>query len=264
MTRTIRNTTGTLLAAMFAVLFVLSSCLLTHAENSYVTRELQVSQSVMASANSSKVKVSYVLTPARTGIPMPVDGEGDARSSFSLTGTDIEKMTVTFTEPGLYEYTLVGTVTTPKNATFTDSDFAAEKDATSITHVFGYKVLSADDGSLEVIPYTCEDKDIEILDKGAGLLVKNYLAVDEPTTTSTTTTTKKPAAKPTRNNGSSHSGNNTSGSGSSRNGTTRGGRVNTGDESQLLLWLTLLAVAGLGLVIIILAKRRRDDEEETK
>ncbi len=257
MTRAIRKTTGTVLAAILAVFFVLSSCLMTQAASTSVTRELQVSQSVKASANSSKVKVSYVLTPARTSNPMPVDAEGDARSSFSLTGTDLEKMTVTFTEPGLYEYTLVGTLTTPKNATFTDSKYAAETDATTITHVFGYKVLSADDGSLEVIPYTCDDKDIEILENGSGLLVKNYLKVNEPTTTTTTKPTTKPTTRTSGSNG-------TTSKGTTKSTTTRGGRVNTGDESQLVLWVTLLAVAGLGLIIIILAKRRRDDEEETK
>ena len=107
------------------------------------------------------------------------------------------------------------------------------------------------------IPYICQSGSPIFSDPDENgyptkLTLVNSIKGKPTTTTTTTTTTKK--------------GQTTRTVSTYRNGTTattaRSRYVNTGDESQLLLWVVVLGVAVAGLLIVILLRKRREDDDE--
>lgn len=253
-----RTLLASLLAMLLAVLFVVSATTASHAADpAPLTEVLEVHQEIIGSSKPDTITGTYGLIPARAENPMPVPENGDQKpiNRFELTGDNkTVSASFTFTAPGQYEYTL-GKLKDPTKQTFTKDDFEEGTKTQPLTHTFGFQVMQKDDGTLYAKPYTCEDPTIDILSNGDlayGVRVNNYIRVDEPTTTTTTTTTKaptKPAPKPTS-------------APTSKVTSKKAGKVNTGDKSHPVLWISVMAVAGIGLLILILARRNREDKED--
>lgn len=292
MTKKIRKTTSALLVILLTACFALSTFTVCLAEGASSDQLLYVVQLIMGTADPSTVTGVYGLIPDREENPMPVDKDGKVKDKFSLTGNSSETATFTFTEPGVYQYT-AGKLKDAGKTTFTKEDFEAGTKDYPLTHIFGFKVEKNANGSLAVIPYTCEDNQATFFKDGRGMTLWNYVQADAPDEpdkptepsqkpTDPTEPTKKdePATQPTSAKPSTtvkpvtNSNNQpvTYSNGTVRttviykNGTPvttkRAGYTNTGDESHLVLWVAILGVAALGLILLVLLKRRHEDDDE--
>lgn len=214
-----------------------------------VTETVVVQQSVRANTTPKRSSYTYVLTPKRAENPMP---DGTVNGKYTLpviTGTTTDQTAPSFTieidksRPGVYEYILEKVETTPSGDTFSPQ-----------SHIFGYKVeVDEETGELVVIPYICQSGNPVFTDPDKdgyptkvillNTIVGTANSTKSTTTTTTTTTTKR-------------------GSGYTTRTTSRASGVNTGDESQLMMWVVILGVAVAGLLLVILIRKRHEDDDE--
>lgn len=236
-----------LLAMLLAALFAFSACVVTHAASKpaagssadAVTETLMVDQSVAGKKDPQTVTGTYGLLPGTSLDPLPVSAESGEVNRFTLNGNADTSATFTFTEPGTYNYTL-GKLADPSKKDFTEDDFEEGTEAEPLTHRFGFKVNRDETGKLVVTPFTCNDPTIEPTDN--GLIVHNKLSFEEPAPSKTRETpSRKTPSRVTRQP------------------TKKGGKVNTGDESHLVLWIVLLVVAAIAVVLLFLARRKKED-----
>lgn len=277
MTKT-RKTISALLALVLTACFAISAFVVSYAEGDTAVHDLIVAQVVEGTAKPETVSGNYAIIPDNSEFPMPMGKDGKVIDVFTLTGNSTKDGTITFTEPGTYQYTL-GKLKDGTKAPYSVSDFEAGTKKKPLSHVFGYKVERNADGKLVVLPFTCEDPTISLFKDGTGMTVWNYVKADapvEPTEPSSKPTTKPTSAKPVTDNSNKPV---TDSNGSVRttivyrdggttvvyrNGTStvKGGKVNTGDDSQLILWAAILGVSVVGLIVIVLIRKKRDDDEE--
>ena len=273
MTRT-RKAISSLLALLLTACFALSTFVVSFAEGESSDQLIYVVQMVLGTADPSTVSGAYGLIPDKEENPMPVDADGKVKDKFSLKGNSTETATFTFTEPGIYQYT-AGKLKDASKTTFTAEDFEAGTKDYPLTHIFGFKVEKNADGTLTVIPYTCEDNQAVFFTDGRGMTLWNYIQANAPEvpTKKDEPTTQPTTAKPVTNKNNqpvTNSGGTVRTTVVYRTGTPTGsqpttrraGYTNTGDESQLLLWVAVLGVATLGLILLVLVKRKNDDDDE--
>ncbi|MBQ8469527.1 MAG: hypothetical protein IJ547_02915, partial [Clostridia bacterium] len=192
MTRT-RNAINGLLALLLAACFALSGLVISRAEDAAQDQLLYVVQLIVGTADPTTVSGSYGLVPDEVANPMPTDKDGKTVNVFDLTGNSTKTASFHFTEPGVYQYT-AGKLKDSTKPTFTAEDFEEGTKDYPLTHVFGFKVNRRADGSLEVIPYTCEDNQATFFTDGRGMTLWNYVKADapaEPTTKKDEPTTKE-------------------------------------------------------------------------
>lgn len=150
--RNLRNALFPLLLAI-AMLFTLPG--IAFAADKVQTQCVTVKQSV--SGTPSKTTYTYYLMPMEKGNPMPTESDGgkleEGLYKFTLKGTDSAKFHLKFTEPGTYNYELRRTEPVPDGDTVSPT-----------VHPFGYKVKADAEGNLEIIPFTCYDVYMEIVD----------------------------------------------------------------------------------------------------
>lgn len=287
MTRTHRLTSA-LLAIVLAAVFAISTFVVSFAEGETANHGLIFAQVIEGTAKPETVSGNYAIVPDRAEFPMPVGKDGKAMDAFTLVGNSTKEGSITFTEPGTYQYT-AGKLKDDAKAPYSASDFEEGTKTKPLKHVFGYKVERNADGTLNVIPFTCEDPTIVLFTDGTGMTIWNYVKADapeepsekpseKPTEPSSNSPTEPTSAKPVTNN-SNKPVTNSNGTikttivyrngGTSvvyRDGTNtvvKGGRVNTGDESHLILWVSIIGVAALGLIILFIVRRRKDDDEDS-
>ena len=259
MTNTKRTLKG-LLTVLLSLAMTVAMCVSMFASAAdTVTETVVVQQKIEKGTVPSQTSYTYWLTPESTAYPLPKELAGKTANSKgqyevgTITGdsTDKTELTMTFeidkSEPGTYVYYLEKTPETPAGETFTLEKWK-----------FGFRVTTDEKtGKLVAFPEVCVGGDSKLSDCDAdGYPMKLTMtnSIKGKTTTTTTTTTKKGQTTRTVT--------------TYRNGTTattsRGRYVNTGDESQLLLWVVVLGVAVAGLLVVILLRKRRDnDDEET-
>lgn len=97
----------------------------------------------------------YQLVPVDSGNPMP-EGTSQEQEAYTihLTGTSKTDIVITFTKPGVYEYTLAKV---DKNGTV---------DTSETVYRFGMMVKNGPNNTLIVTPYTCYNNELEIRDDG--------------------------------------------------------------------------------------------------
>lgn len=214
------------LAALLALMTLLTLWvpLSARAAESSKTVSVTVRQTVTGSPKTPDA-FAYTLKP-KDGAPL--SGKG-AFETLTLTGAEEKTFSLTFSEPGNYEYQ-VGRVLNRNPLTFDDK---AE------VYDFGFMVRRAEDGTLTVTPYTCVNDELKLLE--GGVICSYELKYALPTTTTTTTapTSTRTAVTTTK----------------------RGSWVNTGDPAQTLLWVTLASISALALLVIFFWKRRKDEDE---
>ncbi len=189
---------------------------------------------------------TYKLVPQGDNDVLP---DGD---TVLLIGNTDKSFTLSFTEPGTYDYKLYQLREDGSN------------NLEAKVYDFGFFVKAGADNSLIVIPYTCTDPDLKLLitseDDVNG--VKCEYAI--------TGTNEEPSDNPTKpdiNNDNKNNNNNSGSSvtpGKSSNSTnvtaTTKSTVNTGDENQVLLWSCVLGLGFIGMIIILLLRRREREE----
>ena len=238
-----------------AMVLTLSVSLFASAAAETITEAVVVTQTIEPGTVPAQTSYTYVLTPKETDNPMPEGTKNGTYTLPTINGATKDSTAPTFTlaidksRPGVYEYILEKLETTPEGDTL-----SPEK------HIFGYKVDLNENGELVVIPYICQSGSPVFSDPDENgyptkLTLVNHI-VGSPTTKTTTTTTRTSATakESTRPGATTQKG--------TQGTTSRASRVNTGDESNLILWVAVLGVAALGLIILILLRRRRDDDDE--
>lgn len=258
MTRTMKTLKGLLaLLVSMTMVVALGTSLFAFAADT-VTETVVVQQTITPDTTPKRNSYTYVLTPKRAENPMPAGAENGQYTLPVIKGSTTDATAPSFTfeidvsKPGVYEYILGKVETTPEGDTFSPE-----------SHIFGYKVeVDEKTGELVAIPYICQSGDPIFTDPDENgyptkIILANVVTGTKnttKTTASTTTTTKKGYTTRTYSTRTVTRATYVT--------TARGGRVNTGDESQLLLWVAVLGVASLGLIILILARRRKDDDDE--
>lgn len=252
------------LLVSLAMAMTLSVSLFASAAEDAVTETVVVTQIIQTADEKTtyefpqRTEYTYLLTPKRAENPMPKGTEngvyvvgpiwGESKDNFAPSFT----LDIDLTKPGVYEYVLKAKEDVPTGDTLSPE-----------SHIFGYKVeVDEKTGELVAKPYICQSGQPSYFsdDKGGyptKLTLVNTITGKEKTTTSTTTTTTKKGAASTRTVTTATRG------GTTKAGTsTRARWVNTGDESQFILWAAVLGVALAGLIIIVILRRKKDDEEE--
>lgn len=291
MTKTISNKATALIAILLSTVFILSTCMLAVAESeNSVSASLHVAQLIYGGAEPDTVTGEYAVIPNKEDNPMPPSGD----ELFNIQGNTEKVLTFTFTEPGNYEYTIGKLKDSKKTSDITVDNFEKGTEEHPLTHPIGFQVKQNADGTLSVIPYTCYDGQAVISKDGSSMTLWNYVyakgqdsstdkSTDKSTEKSTTSTTKKSSSTITTTKQSTTvipvtNSNKTPVTNSNgtiqttikyiyTNGTVlattkKGGSVNTGDESQTVLWVTIAGVSALGLVVIFIIRRKTDDDEE--
>ena len=255
-----KRTLKGLLAALLSLAMTVAMCVSMFASAAdTATETVVVQQKIEKGTVPSQTSYTYLLTPENTAYPLPKELAGKTANSKgqyevgTITGdsTDKTELTMTFeiekSEPGTYVYYLEKTPETPSGETFTLEKWK-----------FGFRVTTDEKtGKVVAFPEVCVGGDSKLSDYDADgypmkLTMTNSIKGKTTTTTTTTTPTKK--GQTTRTYTTYRNG--TTGT------TTRGRYVNTGDESQLLLWVVVLGVAVAGLLIVILLRKRRDNDDE--
>lgn len=276
-----------LLPLLLTLSMLLSLSVAAFAAGDGLKQCVTVSQTV--SGSPSKTTYTYYLMPMEKGNPMPSEADGgkleDDFYKFTLKDNDSAKFYLTFTEPGTYTYEIRRTEAVPEGDTVTPT-----------IHPFGYKVKAAEDGTLEVIPFTCYDAYMEIVDEnGKPLEIKlsNLISKGEPSTDKDDKGDKGDKGEPGQDGKDGKDGSNgtdgkngtngkngtdgkngTNGT-NGRNGTSgtngtngtsgttiRGGRTNTGDPYQVGLWVGLVVLSAGGLIAIAYVRRKKAKDEE--
>ncbi len=178
MTRT-RKAISSLLALLLTACFALSTIVVTLAEEAFVDQLVYMVQLLVGDADPTTVTGTYAIIPDKEGNPLPHDEKGAEKTLFVITGNTYEKAWFTFTEPGIYQYT-GGKLKDPKKAEISANDFEEGTKDFPLTHVFGFKVDRNADGSLTVIPYTCEDNQAVFFKDGRGMTLWNYVFANRP------------------------------------------------------------------------------------
>ena len=262
MTNTKRTLKG-LLTVLLSLAMTVAMCVSMFASAAdTATETVVIQQKIEKGTVPSQTSYTYLLTPENEAYPLPKELAGKTANSKgqyevgTITGdsTDKTELTMTFeidkSEPGTYVYYLEKTPGTPAGETFTLEKWK-----------FGFRVTTDEKtGKLVAFPEVCVGGDSKLSDYDADgypmkLTMINSIkgkTTTTSTTTTTTTTTKK--GQTTRTYTTYRNG--TTGT------TTRGRYVNTGDESQLLLWVVVLGVAVAGLLVVILLRKRRDNDDE--
>lgn len=261
MTNTKRTLKG-LLAALLSLAMTVALCVSMFAfAADTATETVVVQQKIEKGTVPSQTSYTYWLTPENEAYPLPKELAGKTANSKgqyevgTITGdsTDKTELTMTFeidkSEPGTYVYYLEKTPGTPAGETFTLEKWK-----------FGFRVTTDEKtGKLVAFPELCVHGEADYSDYDADgyptkLTMINSIRGKTTTTSTTTTTTTTKKGQTTRTYTTYRNG--TTGT------TTRGRYVNTGDESQLLLWVVVLGVAVAGLLIVILLRKRRDNDDE--
>ena len=260
MTKTNKTLKGLLsLLVSLAMAMTLGVSLFASAASDAVTETVVVTQVITENTTPQRTSYTYVLTPKKAENPMP-EGTKDGKYTLPVINgatTDANAPTFTIeidaTKPGVYEYILQKVEQTPDGDKFSPD-----------SHIFGYKVeVDEKTGELVVIPYICQSGNPIFSDPDENgyptkLTLPNTITGKENTTkstTSTTTTTKKGAVS-TRTVTTYRGGTTTA------QGSVKARWVNTGDESQFILWVALIGVAAAGLILIAILRRKKDDDEE--
>lgn len=255
MTNTKRTLKG-LLSVLLSLAISVAMCVSMLAfASTTITETVVVEQIIEKGYTPQRTSYTYVLTPKNAENPMPDGTVGGKYTLPTVVGDTTRTTAPTFTleidktKPGVYEYYLEKIEKTPEGDTVTP-----EK------HIFGYNVRLNSEGEIEVIPVICQSgvaTELKEFDENGNptkiVLVNTVKGVKSPTssTQSTTTTTKK--GYTTKTYSSTRTTSRT---------TTRGGWINTGDESNLIMWVAILGVAVIGLLVVILLRKRRDDDDE--
>ena len=222
-----------------------------------VTETVVVQQTIEKGTVPTQKDYTYWLTPENADYPLPnelqdVEPTNGKYKIGSIAGNSTDKTALTMTfeieksEPGSYVYYLEKTPETPSGDTFTLEKWK-----------FGFRVATDEKtGELVVFPEVCVGGDSKLSDYDANgyptkLTMTNVITGKTTTTTTTTTTTAKASTRTV-----------TTYKGGTTATTARARYVNTGDESQLMLWVAVLGVAALGLIILIIVRRRKEDDDE--
>lgn len=260
MTNTKRTLKG-LLAALLSLAMTVAMCVSMFASAAdTATETVVIRQKIEKGPTPSITSYTYLLTPLNTA-PLPKELAGKPANSKgqyeigTITGdsTDKTELTLTFeiekAEPGTFVYYLEKTPGTPAGETFNQEKWQ-----------FGFRVkVDEQTGELVAFPEVCDGAENELSDYDAynypaKLTMINSIKGKTTTTSTITTTTTTKKGQTTRTYTTYRNG--TTGT------TTRGRYVNTGDESQLLLWVVVLGVAVAGLLVVILLRKRRDNDDE--
>lgn len=259
MTRT-KKTMKWLMTVLLSLAITVAMCtsMLAFAANT-ATETVVIHQKIEKGTVPARTSYTYWLTPENEAYPLPkeLDGKVSTNGKYEVgtingTSTDSTALTMTFeidkSEPGTYVYYLEKTPETPTGETFTLEKWK-----------FGFRVTTDEKtGELVAFPEVCVGGDSRLSDYDKDgyptkLTMLNSIrgktTTTSTTTTTTTTTTKKGQTTRTYYNGTTRA-------------PTRGGRVNTGDESNLIMWVVILGVAVLGLLVVILLQRRGNDNDE--
>lgn len=204
------------------------------------SQTIKVEQTVTGSP--TKTSYVYAIVQTRGVATMPAEPE----TRFTLSGNSSNIIHLTFKEAGLYEYTIGRLKDETKKDGITVDDLDKGDSVLPPYHPIGFKVTENEDGSLSVIPYTCYDSNVVFLKDGTGMTLKNE--IKGPVVTPTPTPT--PSATP---------------KGSTDNNSGKGQYTpKTGDDFQMILWISIAGISGvLFLVFVLLGYRRRKKEEET-
>ena len=237
------------IAVPIVLLFVLSLfpqlIPMVSAEEETVRQTITVNQTV--EGKPEKTAYTYVI----------IQTQGEAvtvsERSLSLNGEESKKLTIDFTVPGLYEFT-VGRLRDESKAvaSVTLEDLYSDDNVVPVKHPFGYKVTQNEDGSLNVLPYTCYDNHVEFLKDGTGIVLLNTIkgpVEPTPTPTASASPTAKTTVTPT-----SMSSNNGKGQYTPK----------TGDDFRMTLWASLAVISGLFLILAMVMRRKKEDDEREK
>lgn len=260
-----RNKRKLALAVLIALSMLIVITLPTFATGKGLTQCVTVTQTV--SGSPTKTDYTYYLMPMEKGNPMPSEEDGgkleDGLYKFPLKGNDTAKFNLTFTAPGTYNYELRRTEAAPEGDTVTPT-----------IHPFGYKVKEAADGTFEIIPFTCYDVYMEIVDKDGKpleIVLTNKLEKPEPTTDKgnpgkdgTNGTNGKNGADGTNGTNGRNGTNGTNGTSTIKTITqTVGKAINTGDPNHILLWGGLVLVSAGALIAILIVRRKKEKDNES-
>lgn len=243
--------TGHVLALALTLVLMLAICFSSTARAASAavnaTQKVVVSQTF--TGDPDRRQYTYELRDDLESSPMP-EGTKDGVYSFTLNGNDRHEFTLTI--PG-GEGTRAQYVLTRKEAVPSKDKVSPEE------HIFGFEVSRDKNGELIVIPYTCEDKDYEILteqDVPVGIELFNVITGEEHTTQTTTTqsTTSANAQTTTRTVRTVTT--------IHVNKTVKAGRPNTGDPYQVWLWVGLVVVAAGGLIAVAIIRRKKEKDED--
>lgn len=199
------------LSALAAVLLMTGVGIPACAAADHVNVGLPVSQIFVDHTTSqAEDTFSYVLTPLKTGAPMP--GQSASSYSFTMKGTeDIQLEEIAFTRPGTYRYELKQTVENGKKGyTYAEETYAVE-----------IYVTNAADGGLtaSTVVYT------ETGEKTDRIAFENSYRRDEvPDSTPVPESTSTPESTP-----------------------APGSVPKTGDSGDLAFWFALAALSAAGL-----------------
>lgn len=182
MTKQIHKRGNALLAALLALLFAVSTCVVSVAAES-VQAHLYVAQLLIGDADPMTVTGYYAVIPqeGQEDNPLMKDENGNTIDGpFTLTGNQYKEGWFTFTEPGVYEYIGGKLKDGQKDGTITKDSFEEGTKDYPLTHVFGFKVVRNADGTLTAIPYTCEDNQATFFKDGRGMSLWNYVEAYAP------------------------------------------------------------------------------------
>ena len=185
MTKRISKRMNAVLAALLALVFAVSTCVVGFAKESSqsVRPHMYMVQIIQGDADPTSVTGLYAIVPqeGQETNPRPVDSSGKTVDGpFYLTGNEYKDFWFTFTEPGVYEYVGGKLKADQKDGAITKDSFEEGTYTQPLTHVFGFKVERNADGTLTAIPYTCEDNQATLLKDGQGLVIWNYVTANKP------------------------------------------------------------------------------------
>ncbi len=251
------------------------SMLASAAEDGSVAETVVVTQVFAEDTTPNQpAKYEYVLTPKRAENPMP---EGTVNGKYTVGTIDGESSEATApsfvlmidaSKPGVYEYILERNGTTPEGNSISPE-----------SHIFGYKVeIDETTGELVAKPYICQSGEPSYYSNPDGSGYPTQL-----TLINTITGPKKGQdgkdgndgqngkdgqngtnGKDGKNGTNGKDGKNGTNGTNGKNGTngTVAKGVNTGDESNLILWVVVLSVAVAGFLLAVLLRRRKEDDDE--
>lgn len=206
----------------------------TEAAGKSSSQTIKVEQTVTGSP--AKTSYVYAIVQTRGTSVMPISSE----QRFTLTGNSSNTIHLTFTEAGLYEYTIGRLKDENRISGITVNDLDKGNSVLPPYHPVGFKVTENEDGLLTVIPYTCYDSNVVFLKDGTGMTLMNE--IKGPVVTPTPSTTPK---------------------GSTDNSGKGQYTPKTGDEFQMILWASIAGISGILLIIFfILGRKKREKEDD--
>lgn len=238
-----------------------------------VTETVVITQVIEEGTEPKQKSYTYWLTPEDASYPLPsglkssTPNEDGKYEVGTITGNSTDKtaLTLTFTldktKEGTYVYYLEKTPETPAGDTFSP---------TKQLWKFGFRIKEDEKtGKLVALtPELCVGGKTELSETGEDGYPTKLTLINgikgQTTTKSTTKSTTAPSTKSTTRSTTSPYNYSTR-STTYYNRTTTNNRaswVNTGDESNLIMWVVILGVAVLGLLLVILLRKRHDDDDE--